>query len=135
MIKKVTAVLLSVITAFMCMPLCVFALDDVYLVTAQDGLTAYSEPDVKSEQTAVVRRGACVSVSEKKNGFGHIVYDSIPCWIDLSSGLKKLTDPEPIKGLKSIKIASLPDKLTYVDSEEKFDSSGLSVKAVYDDGS
>lgn len=135
MIKKVTAVLLSVITAFMCMPLCVFALDDVYLVTAQDGLTAYSEPDVKSEQAAVVRRGACVSVSEKKNGFGHIVYDSIPCWIDLSSGLKKLTEPESVTGLKSLKIASLPEKLTYVDSEETFDASGLSVKAVFDDGS
>lgn len=134
MIKKITAVVLSVVTVFMCMSVCVFALDDVYLVTAEDGLTAYTEPDVNSEWAATVRKGACVTVGETKDGFGHIVYDSIPCWIDMSSGLKKLTDPEPIKGLKSIKIVSLPDKLTYVDSEEKFDSSGLSVKAVYDDG-
>lgn len=134
MIKKIVSVFLSVMTVIMCIPVCVGALDGVYLVTAENGLTAYAEPDASSEWVADVRSGVCISVSEIKNGFGRTVYDSIPCWVSLSSGVKMLSDQQLIEGLSSLKIVSLPDKLSYVDSEEKFDSSGLEVRAVYSDG-
>ena len=142
--KKTVSFIMSMVMLLICIAVPVYAADPgtgMYRVTAADGVKAYSEPAATDDGwVTTVRRDACVNVIATEGSFGKIVYDSIFCWIDITSGVQFIrSDPyvDPsgkVDGLIDIKITSLPDKTEYIDSEEEFDVEGLGVSAVFSDG-
>lgn len=143
MAKKAVSFITSIIMLLICITVPVSAADPgtgMYRVTSSDGVKAYSEPVASDDWVTTVRRDACVNVIATEGSFGKIVYDSIYCWIDITSGVQFIrSDPYvdssgKVDGLIDIRVKSLPTKTEYIDSEEEFDVDGLVVSAVFSDG-
>lgn len=80
-----------------------------------------------------VYKGVILTVTRVENGYGFVRYDSLSGYINLSDAKKVSDEPADITGIVKIEINTMPSKTVYFD-EDSFDPSGLTVRAVYENG-
>lgn len=142
--KRVLSVLLAAVT-LVCsftFSFSAFAADSyssgTYLVTGKDGVNLYPNLEETLDFSITAPRGAYLNIIKTAGDFGYTVYESVYGWVKLTSGIEYISSMptakgEKIEGAKGIKIAKLPDKLTYIEGEESADIDGMDVSLVFDD--
>lgn len=143
MMKRTAVCIAALILAITCLFVVSSAADEetgTYRVTATGGVNLYQYAYSSSNVLRTVRKDVCLTILSIENGYGYTVYDSVYGYVDLSTGLTYVrSDPYvatdgTVEGLVAITVISEPDKLEYIDGEESADVTGLSVGAVFSDG-
>lgn len=133
--KKIFAVILSVLLAASFCTECIAAGGYAeYLVTAPSGAVIYALDSSDSAVLATAPAGTILTATAASKDFVKVSYEGFRGWTP--AGLLSAYPPvnEDTDGVKKIVVTNLPDKLEYAEDEE-FDPAGLSLAAVFDDGS
>ncbi len=132
--KKLIAVLLSTVMILLVFPVAFAAGAGKYIVTAPE-TEVYFSPSFSSEKLSELTKNTFINAVQLKDGFAraYIPKDEIWGWIALKD-LKYIEETASSTDITEIKIKKLPNKLTYIDSKEELDLTGLSVVSVNKNG-
>ncbi len=122
------SVFLAALILFFCFVPQSLAAEENYIVAAEDGAWLYYLASDASAKLTLVRRGTVLAAYEQSAGFIKTSFDGYVGWVSLA-------DLSPAEGneLWGLLIESLPEKTVYYE-DEAFLSDGLTVTAVYNDG-
>lgn len=129
--KKLLSILLTLILIFTLVPVCLAATTGKYLVV-KDMTSVYASPSITAQKVSELQKNTYIEITEiRNNSFGkaYIPKDDVTGWVQLGA-LQQVSTPSVSTDITAIKIKSLPKKLSYVDSVEELDLTGLSVVSI-----
>ncbi len=132
--KKLIAVLVTIIMIFSVSPAVFGSGAGKYKVTALV-TEVYFSPSFSAEKIAELTKNTFVNVTQTKDGFGraYIAKDGVWGWVPLED-MSFVNETAVQTDITGIEITSLPKKLTYTDSWEELDLTGLSVVSINKNG-
>lgn len=122
------SVFLAALILFFCFVPQSLAAEENYIVAAEDGAWLYYLASDASAKLTLARRGTVLAAYEQSAGFIKTSFDGYVGWVSLAD-----LSPAEGNGLWGLLIESLPEKTVYYE-DEAFLSDGLTVTAVYNDG-
>lgn len=132
--KKLISVFLGLILIVSALPVSFAAQTGRYIVTAKK-TDVYFSASFSAEKLSELTKNTYVDVVQLKDGFGraYIAKDETWGWIPLEN-MKFIPVAVSDTDITGIAIKALPDKLTYIDSKEELDLTGLTVFSVNKNG-
>lgn len=132
--KKLITVFLCIILMLSALPVAYAASTGRYIVTASK-TDVYFSPSFSAEKLSELTKNTFVDVIQLKDGFGraYIAKDEIWGWVPLEN-MEFVSESVSTTDITGIIIKTLPTKLTYTDSRETLDLTGLSVFSVNKNG-